>query len=207
MSSVLFAKQAASLAVGRQLLPRLIATGPTLHSAASTTPPSPQTQTQTQTDPATDLTWDQFFKMRRNRRLVERMAIVPSTLSTLSIGGLYFLDQEIDPTAMIFGFDPILVYGIGMVGCGLAGFLLGPVFGGGLWKLSHRQWSKRMESKDVEFYKHIVQNRADPSQHSFRNPIPDFYGEKINSLADYRKWLRKQRAHQQKAQFHLGSES
>ncbi|KAJ1660407.1 TIM23 complex component [Dispira simplex] len=154
-----------------------------------------------------DLSWGDFFKLRHRRRLFERVAMVPSTLLAFSAGGIYFLGQEIDPTTTIFGFEPMVVYTIGLVGCGLAGTLLGPVIGGGIWKVTHRGLAHRMEAKDKVFYHHILHNRSDPSLHSFRNPIPDFYGEKINSVADYRKWLRKQRAHERKATFHLGESS
>ncbi|KAJ1930333.1 TIM23 complex component [Tieghemiomyces parasiticus] len=154
-----------------------------------------------------DVSWAEFFRLRQQRRLTERLTMVPTTLATLSLGGTYLLEKEIDPTNLIFGFDPMMIYGVAMVGCGLAGVLIGPVIGGALWKLTHRRHSRSMEHKDLEFYHHIAANRADPSQHSFRNPIPDFYGEKINSLSDYRKWLRKQKAHMQKAAFHVGEEA
>lgn len=57
---------------------------------------------------------------------------------------------------------------------------------------------------DKEFYKHIVRNRADPSSNSARNPIPDYYGEKIKSVSEYRTWLRKHREYRRKAKFYVG---
>ncbi len=36
--------------------------------------------------------------------------------------------------------------------------------------------------------------RADPSSSSPQNPIPDYYGEKVASVRDYRRWLKDQRA-------------
>ncbi|KAG0042411.1 TIM23 complex component, partial [Gryganskiella cystojenkinii] len=57
---------------------------------------------------------------------------------------------------------------------------------------------------DTEFFKHIVKNRADPSSNSARNPVPDYYGEKIKSVSEYRKWLRKQREYRRKATFFVG---
>lgn len=48
--------------------------------------------------------------------------------------------------------------------------------------------------KDKDFYSHIKRFRADPASSSVNNPVPDYYGEKINSVADYRRWLKDQRA-------------
>jgi import inner membrane translocase subunit TIM23 len=57
---------------------------------------------------------------------------------------------------------------------------------------------------DREFYRHIVRYRSDVSLNSIRNPVPDYYGEKIGSLHDYRRWLRRQREHRRKGTFQLG---
>jgi len=52
---------------------------------------------------------------------------------------------------------------------------------------------------DKEFHKHIVKYRVDPTRNSGRNVVPDYYGEKIKSVSDYRKWLRKQQNFRRKA--------
>jgi len=48
--------------------------------------------------------------------------------------------------------------------------------------------------KEREFYNRIKKYRVDPANSSIQNPVPDFYGEKIGSVADYRRWLKDQRA-------------
>jgi hypothetical protein len=48
--------------------------------------------------------------------------------------------------------------------------------------------------KEKEFYARIKKYRVDPSSSSMANPVPDFYGEKIGSVKDYRRWLKDQRA-------------
>lgn len=48
--------------------------------------------------------------------------------------------------------------------------------------------------KEKSFYSRIKRYRADPSSSSPQNPIPDYYGEKIASVKDYRRWLKDQRA-------------
>ncbi|SAM06853.1 hypothetical protein [Absidia glauca] len=58
-----------------------------------------------------------------------------------------------------------------------------------------------MDARDKTFYEHIKKNRADARLNSIRNPVPDYYGEKIQSVEDYRSWLRKQREHHRKGVF------
>ena len=48
--------------------------------------------------------------------------------------------------------------------------------------------------KEKSFYDRIKRYRADPAASSPQNPIPDYYGEKIASVKDYRRWLKDQRA-------------
>jgi mitochondrial import inner membrane translocase subunit TIM23 len=48
------------------------------------------------------------------------------------------------------------------------------------------------------FYERIKKYRVDPSSSSYGNPVPDYYGEKIGSVADYRRWLKDQRAFNRK---------
>ncbi|CAE6512367.1 unnamed protein product [Rhizoctonia solani] len=67
--------------------------------------------------------------------------------------------------------------------------------------MTHRQILPRIEARDAQFYQHIVKNRVDPSRQTATNPVPDFYGEKIGSLRDYRQWLRDQARYQKKAQW------
>jgi len=52
--------------------------------------------------------------------------------------------------------------------------------------------------KESQFFARIKKNRVDPSSSSTGNPVPDFYGEKIQSVAGYRQWLKDQRAFNKK---------
>lgn len=61
-----------------------------------------------------------------------------------------------------------------------------------MWKLTHRAQLNLIEEKDKLFHQHIKRNRVDPSTQSTTNPVPDFYGEKIGSMKEYRQWLRDQ---------------
>jgi hypothetical protein len=57
--------------------------------------------------------------------------------------------------------------------------------------------------REREFLKHIQKNRVDPSFQSFSNPVPDYYGEKIGSVKQYRQWLKDQRAYNKKREAFL----
>lgn len=55
-----------------------------------------------------------------------------------------------------------------------------------------------MTAKEAEFFARIKKNRVDPAVSSAGNPVPDFYGEKIQSVSGYRQWLKDQRAFNKK---------
>ena len=49
--------------------------------------------------------------------------------------------------------------------------------------------------KEKDFFHRIKKYRtAASTNQSLSNPVPDYYGEKIGSVSDYRKWLKDQRA-------------
>lgn len=126
-------------------------------------------------------------------------ATIPATVLTFGIGANYFASMEIDHTKTFFGVDPILVLGAATIACGGLGYLLGPTIGGTIWKVSHRQILPLVEARERDFYQHIVRNRVDPRYQSTSNPVPDYHGEKIGSLHQYRQWLRDQAKFRKKA--------
>lgn len=97
----------------------------------------------------------------------------------------------------------MIVYGFSTLACAGLGYLIGPIVGSNIWRMSHRRTMKLIEARDREFHQHVVKNRVDPTAQSATNPVPDFYGtypkfsgllvphstdagEKIGSLHDYR---------------------
>ncbi|CAE6455646.1 unnamed protein product [Rhizoctonia solani] len=154
------------------------------------------------------LSWPEYLTIRRKKRRWEMATTIPSTFLALSAGLSYFGSIESDPSSLIFGVEPIYIYGLATMGCGGLGYLLGgsrcltrKKVGNSLWRMTHRQILPRIEARDAQFYQHIVKNRVDPSRQTATNPVPDFYGEKIGSLRDYRQWLRDQARYQKKAQW------
>ncbi|KAI4200941.1 MAG: hypothetical protein LQ346_002267 [Caloplaca aetnensis] len=88
--------------------------------------------------------------------------------------------------------------GLATVATGGAGWLAGPVVGEALFRLVYRKQWRRMGEKEKDFYNRIRRHRVDPSLASYSNPLPDYYGEKIGSVKEYRTWMRDQRAYLRK---------
>jgi import inner membrane translocase subunit TIM23 len=89
--------------------------------------------------------------------------------------------------------------GIITVSCGGLGWLGGPALGTVLFNIIHRgRLRDQMMARETEFFARIKTHRVDPSSSSAQNPVPDFYGERIQSVQGYRQWLRDQRAFRKK---------
>ncbi|EJD02152.1 mitochondrial import protein Pam17 [Fomitiporia mediterranea MF3/22] len=147
------------------------------------------------------LSWQEYLEIRGRKRRWEIAATLPSIFLGLGAGAAYFGGQEIDASKPIFGFDPLYVYGFATLSCGGIGYLFGPIIGSTVWRLTHRRSLALIEARDRQFHQHIVKNRVDPTAQSATNPVPDFYGEKIGSLRQYRQWLRDQARYKRKAKW------
>ncbi|KAF9113747.1 TIM23 complex component [Mortierella sp. AM989] len=154
---------------------------------------------------AETMDWNTYFALRRTRRNYERAFMVPCAIVGFAGAGYYFAQKEFDPTP-IFGMDQVIVYFAGTVAAGILGLAAGPVVGNAVFRAANSKAKPLVDRMDKEFFKHIVKNRADPSTNSVRNQIPDYYGEKVKSVSEYRAWLRKQREHRRKAQSFVGME-
>lgn len=98
--------------------------------------------------------------------------MLPSTAASF-VGGLqYFGDHP--PNFM--GLDPLFMTIAATASCAGLGYLIGPLIGSSLWRLTHRRTMSLIEARDREFHHHVVRNRVDPTRQSATNPVPDFYG-------------------------------
>ncbi|EKM55205.1 uncharacterized protein PHACADRAFT_208722 [Phanerochaete carnosa HHB-10118-sp] len=138
------------------------------------------------------LTWPEYLSIRKSKRRWETAMSIPLTFLGFAGGVMFFGEMQMDPSKPIFNLDPMIVYGAGTLACAGFGYLLGPMIGSTIWRMSHRKAMRLVEAKDREFHQHVVKNRVDPTAQSATNPVPDFYGEKIGSLHEYRQWLRDQ---------------
>ncbi|KAI7780190.1 hypothetical protein LA080_016275 [Diaporthe eres] len=144
------------------------------------------------------LDWNSFFQLRKTRR---RWQVGFSALMSVGFGaaGAVVLGSgAADALTGQIPLDPILTLGLITLGCTAMGWVLGPSVGNAVFYLIKRKYKAPMTVKESQFFARIKKNRVDPSNSSTGNPVPDFYGEKISSVAGYRQWLKDQRAYNKK---------
>jgi import inner membrane translocase subunit TIM23 len=140
------------------------------------------------------LTWDRFFRLRQRRVWLQRIGGVPAVLGFLVAESSLLSLPIFDPTQTFWGIDPLVTIALGTVGGCVASYGLGSMATGWLWSRLDPVRAAQMEACQRNFYARISKYRANvppnPTQLSFSL---DYYGEKIRSVRDYRRWLRKQR--------------
>ena len=146
------------------------------------------------------LNWNDFFKLRKSRR---RYSLISSIItSVVCCGATAFTltdsPQVQDQLTKLIPADPFITLGIVTFGGLLLGWLIGPVFGNSVWRLSHRGRLPEFTIKEREFFARVKAHRVNPAGASTTNPVPDFYGEKVGSVQGYRRWLKDQRAFNRK---------
>ncbi|KAI0447470.1 Pam17-domain-containing protein [Xylaria telfairii] len=145
------------------------------------------------------LDWNGFFQLRKTRRRFQ----LASSIVTMTVGGtggaLLLVNMNMDWLLGKVPMDPIFALGIITLSCASLGWLAGPSLGAAIFYTFKRGVKQPMAVKESEFFNRIKKNRVDPSNSSLSgNPVPDFYGEKISSVAGYRQWLKDQRAFNKK---------
>lgn len=186
---------------------RVIATGQTTRLAplafsrlaSSSASASASASASKDLDAQSSLTWTQFFKLRKQQRGINVVSSGFTALLGCNMSWAYLSNMEIDPTQMIMGFDPLVVISAGLMASGALGYLFGPLIGTQVFNIKNNKKLEDFNLKNKEFLEHIIHNRVDASSQSFSNPVPDYYGEKIGSLKEYRQWLRDCHAYARKA--------
>ncbi|KAI0555580.1 Pam17-domain-containing protein [Xylaria curta] len=163
------------------------ASSSTANSSASSSSPAPK------------LDWNSFFQLRKTRRRIQ----LASSIVTMAIGGtggaILLVNMNMDPLLSKVPMDPIFALGIITLSFAGLGWLAGPSLGSAIFYTLKRGVKRPMAIKESEFFNRIKKNRVDPSNSSLSgNAVPDFYGEKISSVAGYRQWLKDQRAFNKK---------
>ena len=157
------------------------------------------TSTTTPNNNETSLTWKAFFNLRKQQRRINVVSSGFTALLGCNLSWAYLSNMEIDPTQMILGFDPLVVVSAGLMASGALGYLFGPLIGTQVFNLKNNKTLNDFSTKNKEFLEHIIKNRVDASSQSFSNPVPDYYGEKIGSMKEYRQWLRDCHSYARKA--------
>ncbi|KAJ3119497.1 TIM23 complex component [Physocladia obscura] len=156
-----------------------------------------QSQSQKQQIQQQKLTWTQYFaNKKRARRYELGVSGVSGTLSFIG-GSYYFMAvKEFDPTELVFGMmDASIAYSLGAMAVGITGAVAGVFLGGAVWRgVTPKPLLKAMDSFDKQFFERVRKYRPQGQLRlSLQDPMPDYYGEKVTSVAGYREWLKKQR--------------
>lgn len=170
---------------------------------ATTTNASPSTTTTTTTTNATNatnetnaqLSWNEFFRLRRRLTLFKRFAGgIPVLCAFFTAEGALLSLPLFDPTAPIFGVDPLVMVGLGTAVGAVASFAAGSAAAGLAWRLCSPLRASLFDAKQRSFYHRVSAFRANvPPNPTQMNFSFDFYGEKVASVQDYRRWLRRQK--------------
>lgn len=136
------------------------------------------------------LNWVEYLTMKKQLSRINTAASICTGVLGAGATLTYLGNMEIDPEKMIFGFDPMMVMAATVLLGGGFGYLLGGFVGRPIFSLLNKSKIPEFKVKDRQFLERIKANRADPLRLSVSNPVPDYYGEKIYSLNDYKQWLR-----------------
>jgi len=151
--------------------------------------------------PQVQLSWNEFFQLRKRRRFAGTVASVFTALLASIAAFQYFANLVIDFNQLFMGIEMQWIYLAGIIFSGFLGWLAGPLVGNGLFNLTLGARGPLFSQMDNVFLRHVARNRPNPTKHNVNtNPLPDYYGEKISSLHDYRQWLREGRLFAKKAE-------
>lgn len=148
--------------------------------------------------PKSNLDWDSFFKLRLRRRRIQLLFSVTTGLLGGAGGAILLSTGVAEPLVMQIPLDPFVTLGIMTLACAGMGWLVGPSIGNQVFYLMNHRFKAQMMQKESEFFTRVKKNRVDPTNSSAGNPVPDYYGEKIQSVSGYRQWLKDQRAFNKK---------
>ncbi|RGP58847.1 presequence translocated-associated motor subunit pam17, mitochondrial [Fusarium sporotrichioides] len=144
------------------------------------------------------LDWNSFFKLRVKRRRYQMLFSITNGIFAGSAGAIFLSTGSAEPIISQIPLDPFMTLGLMTLAFSGLGWLSGPSMGNQVFYILNRQWKKQMTQKEAIFFERIKKNRVDPTNSSANNPVPDFYGEKISSVAGYRQWLKDQKAFNKK---------
>ncbi|RKF64453.1 Presequence translocated-associated motor subunit pam17, mitochondrial [Erysiphe neolycopersici] len=151
------------------------------------------------------LDWNTFFQLRKKRRLYQQFFSFTASLGGVISATQILMHSDIEAFLSVsqIPLDPFITLGLVTFTCGGLGWLLGPAAGTALFNWKNRELRAQIELREKEFYRRVRRYRVDPSNSSMANPVPDYYGEKVSSVHDYRQWLKDCRAFNKKRTTYL----
>ncbi|KAM0563187.1 hypothetical protein ACHAPJ_000903 [Fusarium lateritium] len=144
------------------------------------------------------LDWNNFFKLRVKRRRFQLAFSITNGIFAGGAGAVFLSTGLAEPVITQIPLDPFMTLGIMTLAFSGLGWLSGPSVGNQVFYALNRKWKKQITQKEAQFFERIKKHRVDPTNSSANNPVPDFYGEKISSVAGYRQWLKDQKAFNKK---------
>ena len=138
------------------------------------------------------LAWNDFFKMRKKLVTMQRVMGIPGLLGFLTAEAAVLSMPIFDPTATIFDLDPFIVITAATFAGSALSFIAAGTLTRQVWRLMNKDAARQMDVMQKDFYSRISKHRVNVPPNPTRVTSVDFYGEKIHSVQDYRKWLRKQ---------------
>ncbi|KAK3329850.1 mitochondrial import protein Pam17-domain-containing protein [Apodospora peruviana] len=138
------------------------------------------------------LDWNTFFKLRKSRRKWQLGFSIVTALAAGSAASVSLTTGVADSLVSQVPLDPFIALGLMVFGLTGLGWLLGPSIGSAVFNVIQKKYKSQMAIKESQFFARIKKHRVDPSTSSMGNPVPDYYGEKISSVAGYRQWLKDQ---------------
>ncbi|KAK0657059.1 mitochondrial import protein Pam17-domain-containing protein [Cercophora newfieldiana] len=141
------------------------------------------------------LDWNTFFQLRKTRRRLQQVFSGAGAIGGGTAGFAVLSSGALETVVGKIPLDPFVTMGLMTFSFAALGWLVGPVLGTVVFNLFKRKYKEQMAIKESQFFARIKKHRVDPTSSSMNNPVPDFYGEKISSVAGYRQWLKDQRAY------------
>jgi import inner membrane translocase subunit TIM23 len=100
-----------------------------IRSLSSQTDNVKQEQNATITELASQMSWQDYFKLKKKRRIIERVLSVPTTVAAAGGTATYLLNTlEISATPeLVYGLDPQIFLILAVAGSGMIGYFMGPL--------------------------------------------------------------------------------
>ena len=104
------------------------------------------------------LSWNDYFKFKRDRVVMQRAVGIPLALSGFAGTMLVASTVAIDPTP-IYGMDPMFLLAVGSFGLSALGYFSGTVGTGVVWRIVNKEKIKVVDKMDKEFFERVSRLR------------------------------------------------
>ena len=136
-----------------------------------------------------NMNWTQFFVKKKQLKLVGISCGIIGGFTTMQVSTWYLLfHKKFDPTRMIFGMDQSIFYFGGILLSTMGGYMVGRSLPSVLKTREYIQKELILNSR-IQKYRPLDLSHVGAGDNL---KYLDYYGERINSLQDYKSWLKRQ---------------